>query len=730
MTVVQSILAFGFLAPWMFFAGAAATSIPIIIHLLNKRKFRVVVWAAMDFLLAAQRRNARRLKFQRWLLLAVRCLALIALAMAVGQMVLDTTAMGFLGGGQRGVIVILDDSYSMGWARPGTVSAFETSKKMVGEWLRKLPASDKVMVIRGSRGGVVAGNRPSADHAGLGSQVKGMELTDAGTDLPAALDQAAEALKEMEQTIRTREVIVLTDCSRSAVVSGQWSVASEERLKKAVEAVKARATSFRVFDMGAPDQANVAITQVKLERPVVVAGVAAKVNVTVMNAKDQAEVDLPVTISLDGVPLQTEKIAKVEAGTAKTVVMAITASTPGRHLLEARLASQLDFLATDDVRRLMVDVKREVPVLLVDGNPGDNKTLGSTQFLQTAYLSGTVFSPKVITELELPTTAFATYSAVILSDTGAPRSEVVRENLRKYVEEGGLLMIFPGMHTEAEQMNALLGDAGAKLLPATIGQPMEAPNGVRFAAEGFAHPVLSIFSEHRDADYGFESVQTTHYLKLGVPTDGSTETVLRYMKEDGTPGDAAIVMKAAGRGKVVLFASSADHLWNSWGGKPSFLPILDRLTYYGMSAQSEGLTLGVGDRISLPAEVENPGSWGGPRDVRVSVNSELGKDGRQRLTSGPLPAAGVYGPEGHGVVAVNADASEVDIRHVGAVPMAASLGVDAKELTAGAREIDPKAAGVDPKKSGAPDLARKMLLVALGMFLLETVLARMFSVYR
>src|ERR1051325_12255480 len=97
-----------FLAPGLFAAGAAATSIPIIIHLLNKRKFRVVVWAAMDFLLAAQRRNARRLKFQRWLLLLVRCLAIIALAIAVGQMVLDTTAMGFLGGGQSGVIVILD----------------------------------------------------------------------------------------------------------------------------------------------------------------------------------------------------------------------------------------------------------------------------------------------------------------------------------------------------------------------------------------------------------------------------------------------------------------------------------------------------------------------------------------------------------------------------------------------------------------------------------------------
>ena len=51
------ILAFGFLAPLLMTAGGFAVSIPIVIHLLNKRKFKIVVWAAMEWLLAAQRRN-------------------------------------------------------------------------------------------------------------------------------------------------------------------------------------------------------------------------------------------------------------------------------------------------------------------------------------------------------------------------------------------------------------------------------------------------------------------------------------------------------------------------------------------------------------------------------------------------------------------------------------------------------------------------------------------------
>ena len=61
--------------PWLFLAGAAAIALPILIHLLNKRKFKIVDWAAMRFLLAAQKQNVRRLKLEQWLLLAVRTIS-------------------------------------------------------------------------------------------------------------------------------------------------------------------------------------------------------------------------------------------------------------------------------------------------------------------------------------------------------------------------------------------------------------------------------------------------------------------------------------------------------------------------------------------------------------------------------------------------------------------------------------------------------------------------------
>ena len=126
-------------------------------------------------------------------------------------------------------------------------------------------------------------------------------------------------------------------------------------------------------------------------------------------------------------------------------------------------------------------------------------------------------------------------------------------------------------------------------------------------------------------EVGLLTSLTSQYLTLGVPADGSSEAILHYAKKDGSPGDAAVVMrknvgadlaKGLPGGTVVMFASSADMTWNTWGGKASFLPFIHELTFYGMSRNTigtgAGLTLTVGQKLSLPPDVTSPGNWDGP----------------------------------------------------------------------------------------------------------------------
>src|SRR5262249_54266266 len=78
-------LPFAFLNLWgTILVGVGPVPVPISILLLNRRRFRVVVWAAMRFLLNAEKQNTRRMRLEQLLLLLTRCaiVLLVVLAMA------------------------------------------------------------------------------------------------------------------------------------------------------------------------------------------------------------------------------------------------------------------------------------------------------------------------------------------------------------------------------------------------------------------------------------------------------------------------------------------------------------------------------------------------------------------------------------------------------------------------------------------------------------------------
>src|SRR2546430_7386410 len=82
--MTHPIFAFLFLSPLTALVTVVgAASIPIIIHLLNRKRYRIVPWAAMRFLLAAQKRTVRKLRVEQWLLLAIRTLIILLLILAM-----------------------------------------------------------------------------------------------------------------------------------------------------------------------------------------------------------------------------------------------------------------------------------------------------------------------------------------------------------------------------------------------------------------------------------------------------------------------------------------------------------------------------------------------------------------------------------------------------------------------------------------------------------------------
>src|SRR5256885_1238575 len=122
-----------FLNPWYAVAGLALISVPIIIHLINRMRFKRIRWAAMEFLLKSQKKNRRRLIIEQLLLLALRCFLVMLAGFLIARF-LGFSAFGFFQPQNTTHVVILDDTLSMSdrWREQGEVkNSFDAAKGLV-----------------------------------------------------------------------------------------------------------------------------------------------------------------------------------------------------------------------------------------------------------------------------------------------------------------------------------------------------------------------------------------------------------------------------------------------------------------------------------------------------------------------------------------------------------------------------------------------------------------------
>ena len=102
-----------FLNSALFWPGVALLSVPVIIHLINRLRYRRVRFAAMEFLLASQKRNRRRILIEQLLLLLLRIGMAALVVLLVARLILDPEQLSIFQGARSHHVIVLDDSPSM-----------------------------------------------------------------------------------------------------------------------------------------------------------------------------------------------------------------------------------------------------------------------------------------------------------------------------------------------------------------------------------------------------------------------------------------------------------------------------------------------------------------------------------------------------------------------------------------------------------------------------------------
>ena len=554
--------------------GAALIGVPILIHLLNKRRFRIVYWAAMDLLRRVDHKNRRRLKLEDLLILILRCLAVLLLVLLIARMILTGMAgLAHVAGARTERIVILDDSPSME-VRQGNRTLFTRATAALGDYARKLVRSrpgDTLTVILTS-----APDQPFLN----GQALNGERAESAATAIDAM--SASFVPARFEQTFTTllrtfegepaanRAIYVVSDFRRHDWLSG----ARDGGVPKQLAALAAQAADLTLVNVGQSGLSDRAITEVRSDERILAVGVPCPLLVTVVNRGARDTEEAAVTVTADGVPAGRVSVPALAPGASQTLSAPVTFMRAGSATVEAELAES-DALAMDDRRGYAANVESAIHVLVVDGEPDADAFRSESFYLQRALSppggNASGMGVEVVDEAGFDPKNLAGVHVLFLCNVYRLSEDRWRA-IADWVRGGGGLVVFAGDQVDGASWNETTGAVAPGLLPSRFDEMAGDPSEKDWQALRLSrpdHPVLQAFVGDRNPF--LQRVKVFRYWQMDPPKESSA--VLATFGN----GRPALMESLFGTGHVLVFATAADAEWSNWPSDPSYVVTLQQV---------------------------------------------------------------------------------------------------------------------------------------------------------
>src|SRR5580692_620383 len=278
-----------FLQPWLL-AALPLALLPIIIHLINQRRYQTVRWGAMMFLLTANRMARGFARLRQWLIMAARMLAIAGLIFAVSRP-LASGWLGLAAGGRPDTTIIqLDRSPSMQQkGSGGGDSKRATGVQQLAQTLATLKSAHWVLIDSTTRKPVELDSPESL------LKSPAAEATSAASDIPGLLEAACDYI-QTNKSGRT-DIWICSDLRQNDwnPKSGRWQAIRESLL--------ALRQGIRINLLAYPEAAdgNVSVRVSDVRR--VQNGPSADLVLSVRLARegeDQSRASIPLRFEIDG----------------------------------------------------------------------------------------------------------------------------------------------------------------------------------------------------------------------------------------------------------------------------------------------------------------------------------------------------------------------------------------------------------------------------------------------
>lgn len=555
-----------FLSPWVLL-GALLIAVPIIIHLVMRKKPKLLMFPALELLQQKRKTNLRKLRLRHLLLLLLRILLVGLAALALARP-LATNLPGALAlGSPLGVILVFDTSVSMDYKIEGK-TRLDQARDQALSYVKSLPNGSEVAVIDTAEN---AGGRFVTPAEAI-KLIDNRKISARNRPVTSAIE---DALRLLEKNTLNLPLLM---CVFSDRTNASWdsNVVGTTLLpqKQGIETKLKRSINLVYYDLGAPEPRNLCITGLSL-RPASVSavtpmeelrfGVPAKELLNIVTTIQSANlgVNNEALLYLDGRPdpVSRKNISFSGSGQqieTKTVTFDPVEVKEGAVQGRIVLASP-DSLEADNTRyfTLVAPTRR---VLILSDLPGEAEVWKlALESLRILPMSGDIKRPNECPAGISPDD----YQAVCLFNVAQP-SRQLWEILQRYVQSGGGLVVVPG---PAMDVKSYTDPLAMELMPGKLLAAKTIPNaGASLEVGNYEHPALANFKRwQRD----ITSFRVTKYWDLeSIP---GVTSVIAPLKEETLPTLWAERLfdrnKVAGRVVwlgTVMFSLPNDPTWKDW----------------------------------------------------------------------------------------------------------------------------------------------------------------------
>jgi len=692
-----------FLNPLVLF-GLIAASIPIIIHLLNLRKLKVIEFSSLQFLKEMQKNKMRKIRIKQILLLILRTLAIIFLVLSFSRPTIRNINLAGLGSEVKNtIILVIDDTPSMS-VEDKQGSYISQAKKLAEKILESSEEGDEIYLIRFSDLNILKENFEPVSKNIAQREIENVEVKDISRTFVDVFLSVSKILNQTKNL--SKEVYILTDFQKTNLPE---DLSNLPKLDKSFDAN----TRIYVFKIGEKEAFNISIDSLQVLTKIFEMNKPVTITASLTNHSSENGVNVSSNLYFND-----KKVAQkgIDIKSNSSGNFSFTGQIKEYGFNSGRLEIEDDDFLKDNFRYFNFFVPEKIKVLMVSENPND-------LFFVNLVLSQTVDdnSEPVFSITQTSTQFFNSYKPenydiLIIS---SPEKIFNLNPLKNFIQNGGRVVILPGINSSVISFSKAIESLGLNTINGVTGSKDIKSSFTRFREIDFNHPIFSgIFSEK--VQKKIESPKIFQSFNYKPTLNGkeiiSLENNYSFLAEE-----------KIGNGVVLLFTSAIDLSWSELPLKPIFVPMINRIALYANSNNSN-LDFLAGEEIQFKPFKRITGQL----KIQTPDGKEIVYSSENFVTDfvnlGKFETAGNYkvfeDDKLIGIISINIDARESDLSKLEEKQLEkfAEVSFPASRLKILGSEKNP--AEVISQERYGTELWKLFLILSIICLVLEMIIAR------